>query len=82
MGTVFMSLPAVGTCKDQWADVSVTVLCLITLSGISVLRSAQSKSILPSVSILKVLGEGGFSFVYLAQDELSDVSAWLVFVFM
>jgi len=27
-----------------------------------------------SVNILKVLGEGGFSFVYLAQDEHSGVS--------
>ena len=26
------------------------------------------------VKIVKVLGEGGFSFVYLAQDELSGVS--------
>jgi serine/threonine protein kinase len=30
--------------------------------------------ILP-VKIVKVLGEGGFSFVYLAQDEASGVSA-------
>jgi serine/threonine protein kinase len=27
-----------------------------------------------AVQILKVLGEGGFSFVYLAQDEHSGVS--------
>ena len=27
-----------------------------------------------SVKILKVLGEGGFSFVYLCQDEASGVS--------
>ena len=27
-----------------------------------------------SVKILKVLGEGGFSFVYLCQDEVSGVS--------
>ena len=27
------------------------------------------------VKILKVLGEGGFSFVYLAEDEHSGVSA-------
>jgi serine/threonine protein kinase len=27
------------------------------------------------VKIVKVLGEGGFSFVYLAQDEVSGVSA-------
>ena len=26
-----------------------------------------------SVKILKVLGEGGFSFVYLCQDEVSGV---------
>jgi len=26
-----------------------------------------------SVNIIKVLGEGGFSFVYLAQDEISGV---------
>jgi serine/threonine protein kinase len=26
-----------------------------------------------SVNIIKVLGEGGFSFVYLAQDEASGV---------
>lgn len=26
------------------------------------------------VKIVKVLGEGGFSFVYLAQDEVSGVS--------
>jgi serine/threonine kinase 16 len=26
-----------------------------------------------SVNIIKVLGEGGFSFVYLAQDETSGV---------
>ena len=28
----------------------------------------------PVVQIVKVLGEGGFSFVYLAQDEASGVS--------
>ena len=28
----------------------------------------------PVVQIVKVLGEGGFSFVYLAQDEGSGVS--------
>ena len=28
----------------------------------------------PVVDIIKVLGEGGFSFVYLAQDEASGVS--------
>jgi len=27
-----------------------------------------------TVKIIKVLGEGGFSFVYLAQDETSGVS--------
>jgi serine/threonine protein kinase len=27
------------------------------------------------VKIVKILGEGGFSFVYLAQDEVSGVSA-------
>lgn len=27
-----------------------------------------------TVKIVKVLGEGGFSFVYLAQDETSGVS--------
>ncbi len=27
-----------------------------------------------AVNIVKVLGEGGFSFVYLAQDEHSGVS--------
>lgn len=28
-----------------------------------------------AVQIVKVLGEGGFSFVYLAQDEVSGVSS-------
>ncbi len=32
---------------------------------------------LPVVQIVKVLGEGGFSFVYLAQDEGSGVSIGL-----
>ena len=31
-------------------------------------------SLIPPVEIIKVLGEGGFSFVYLAQDEHSGVS--------
>ena len=31
-----------------------------------------------AVKIVKVLGEGGFSFVYLAQDEHSGVRAQLV----
>jgi serine/threonine protein kinase len=30
-----------------------------------------------SVNIIKVLGEGGFSFVYLAQDETSGVSDFM-----
>ena len=30
-----------------------------------------------SVNILKVLGEGGFSFVYLCQDEASGVSPFI-----
>ena len=35
----------------------------------------RSSSLFPvSVKILKVLGEGGFSFVYLCQDETSGVS--------
>lgn len=36
-----------------------------------------------AVQIVKVLGEGGFSFVYLAQDDLSrvsHVSFWCLFV--
>jgi serine/threonine kinase 16 len=33
-----------------------------------------SLQFLISVKILKVLGEGGFSFVYLCQDEASGVS--------
>lgn len=31
-----------------------------------------------TVNIVKVLGEGGFSFVYLAQDEQSGVSGLCV----
>jgi hypothetical protein len=32
------------------------------------------------VKIVKVLGEGGFSFVYLAQDEHSGVSGHMVMI--
>jgi len=35
---------------------------------------ARTQRNLPLVKIVKVLGEGGFSFVYLAQDEASGVS--------
>jgi serine/threonine protein kinase len=33
-----------------------------------------SLTVLFPVNIIKVLGEGGFSFVYLAQDDHSGVS--------
>jgi serine/threonine protein kinase len=38
--------------------------------------SSENSTKLP-VKIVKLLGEGGFSFVYLAQDEASGVSASL-----
>jgi serine/threonine protein kinase len=37
---------------------------------------SSETSIDSPVKIVKVLGEGGFSFVYLAQDEVSGVSAF------
>lgn len=33
------------------------------------------------VKIIRVLGEGGFSFVYLAQDEASGVCSHCIFSF-
>lgn len=64
MGALFVSLPAIRESQDQWTD-------LYPLSAVlDVYRTDEALA----VNIIKVLGEGGFSFVYLAQDEHSGVS--------
>lgn len=40
-----------------------------------ILSGTRTKLMFSADKILKVLGEGGFSFVYLAQDETSGVGA-------
>lgn len=65
-----MALPqlmnAFDTLKEQAKD------AIWALSSCLCQQSARVKINGRTFSILKVLGEGGFSFVYLAQDELSD----------
>ena len=75
--------------QDQWEDLCVSATTsfafLLTsfawLSFIScgavgwVVRLSLRFPI--AVKILKVLGEGGFSFVYLCQDEASGVSPFI-----
>lgn len=67
MGTFILHLPAVGENKNQWSNVSVSEFFIFCYDLI--MKSFQ-------VKIVKVLGEGGFSFVYLAQDEQSGVCAF------
>ena len=65
-----MCLSTAAKVKDQWSDVSVVVMLFDGERGL------QGKY---TVQIIKVLGEGGFSFVYLAQDEHSGVRIRLLF---
>ncbi|EIW84239.1 other/NAK protein kinase [Coniophora puteana RWD-64-598 SS2] len=58
-------LNALDTLKDQAKD------ALWALSSCMCQQSAKVKINGRSFNIIKVLGEGGFSFVYLAQDESS-----------
>ena len=60
-------MPATIQDQNQRSDVCVRDHILISSED-------SMNGILP-VKIVKVLGEGGFSFVYLAQDEASGVSA-------
>jgi hypothetical protein len=61
---LWLCVPATIQAQDQRSDVYV---CDHTYQR-------ELNGITP-VKIVKVLGEGGFSFVYLAQDEASGVSA-------
>lgn len=45
----------------------------VRTNSIHFMRLRSSLMCSDSVNIVKVLGEGGFSFVYLAQDEASGV---------
>ena len=51
--------------QDQWQD-------MYALTPSNTARSVPD-AVYCVVKILRVLGEGGFSFVYLAQDEASQV---------
>ena len=51
--------------QDQWQD-------MYALTPSNTVRSVPD-AVYCVVKILRVLGEGGFSFVYLAQDEASQV---------
>lgn len=53
-----------------------TVVTLLTV-GPDCYASCRVTDNTSVVNIIKVLGEGGFSFVYLAQDETSGVSTCL-----
>ena len=64
MGSIFMYLPAVRQGQNKRANLSVFMQGYFTLTTNGY----------RAVNIIKVLGEGGFSFVYLAQDEHSGVS--------
>lgn len=59
----WLHVPTTIQAQNQWSDVCVRD---------HVPSRARTQQI--SVKIVKVLGEGGFSFVYLAQDEASGVS--------
>ena len=79
-----MSLPqlfkALDNVKDQAKDAFFALTggclnlgCIGGLGGLTG-RGATVKINGRSFKIIKVLGEGGFSFVYLAEDEGSGVS--------
>lgn len=55
--------------KSKSTDEPVSVSLFYTVNVVTSLTLCYSSS----DNILKVLGEGGFSFVYLAQDEHSGV---------
>jgi hypothetical protein len=59
-----MHVPAICQSEDKWSFMSVATTLW---PRYSLNNSSEDK-------IVKVLGEGGFSFVYLAQDEASGVS--------
>lgn len=65
MGAVVLYVPTDRESEDQWADMYVLSIHESWSQIIEKLTSI--------VQIVKVLGEGGFSFVYLAQDETSGV---------
>jgi hypothetical protein len=73
MGPLFMSLSAISQSKNQWPNVSVIPFSM-NLERSFVPSGLANVCFVISVNIIKVLGEGGFSFVYLAQDETSGVS--------
>ena len=70
MGSVIVSLPAVSLGQDKWPLMFVFTFTQAFMSGVIDIRMHLIDK------IIKVLGEGGFSFVYLAQDETSGVSSW------
>lgn len=67
MGSILMHLPAICQGQNKWANLSV-----FNMIQAGIFESHTNVHCL--VNIVKVLGEGGFSFVYLAQDEHSGVS--------
>ena len=67
MGFILMHLPTIRQGQNKRANLSVSnTIC----AGIFQFEANGYRI----VNIIKVLGEGGFSFVYLAQDEHSGVS--------
>jgi hypothetical protein len=72
VGAIILSLSTVCQSKDQWTNLYVMphTSSTLTLSQELTLRMGTLL-----VKIVKVLGEGGFSFVYLCQDEHSGVSS-------
>lgn len=64
--------PSLVACTSQNPESKSTAGCVRTRH--TLISSEDSNEWNLPVKILKVLGEGGFSFVYLAQDEVSGVS--------
>ena len=58
-------MPPISKSKNQWTNMFVICFNSHQVFG--------DRHVHLLVKIVKVLGEGGFSFVYLVQDELSGV---------
>jgi serine/threonine protein kinase len=74
MGTVVLYMQTICQSKDKWSYMSVSFIA--TSRGTARISTCYMLMAGNAVNIIKVLGEGGFSFVYLAQDEHSGVSAY------
>lgn len=68
MGSIVLHMQAIRKGESERTD--MLVFCLLYICR---QRLLLTFGIFESVNIVKVLGEGGFSFVYLAQDEHSGV---------